>query len=157
MFHSYQLCVPTSRQQCDPKRRQKCNDDFKTVYDTVYDTEYDTVCRDIPSYECPKVWNDDGKGGKIWSADTNKNNCVTLATTQCEEVPRQVPRQVARQEKYQTCDWENYQDCYAVSGAPNCQYVAQSVCHARAGSVNGAKCNQQPKKDCKQVRSVLLT
>jgi len=139
--YDYQLCVPTSRNQCDNKRRQKCNDSWRTVYDT----EYEKVCDDKPTQACEKHWEDDGKGGKIWANDPA--TCKTIYKTECRDEERQVPRR----EKYQTCDWETYQDCYQVPGQDDCQYVAKQQCYGRGNSVKGAKCNEQPKQDCREV------
>jgi len=58
---------------------------------------------------------------------------------------------VPRRKKYQTCDWETYQDCYQVPGQDDCQYVAKQQCYGRGNSVKGAKCNEQPKQDCREV------
>ena len=136
---SYQLCVPTSRKQCDNKRRQKCNDSWRTVYDT----NYEKVCDDKPTQACEKHWQDDGKGGKIWANDP-AGTCKTIYKTECRDEERKVPRQ----EKYETCNWETYPDCYQVAGPDDCKYVAKQQCYGRGNSVKGAKCNEQPKQDC---------
>ena len=94
--------VPTYKQKCDTKRRQKCEDNYRTVYDT----RYEEVCEDKPTEVCEKHWEEDGKGGKIWVDDPA--TCKTIYKTECRDEERKVPRR----EKYQTCDWETYQDCY---------------------------------------------
>jgi len=139
--YDYQLCVPTSRNQCDNKRRQKCSDNFRTVYDT----KYEEVCNDRPTQACEKHWQEDGKGGKVWADDPA--SCKTVYKTECKEEPKQYPRQ----EKYQTCNWETYQDCYQVAGPDDCQYVAKQRCYGRQSSVKGARCNEEPKQDCREV------
>jgi len=141
-IYDYQLCVPTSRKQCDNKRRQKCNDSWRTVYDT----NYEKVCDDKPTQACEKHWQDDGKGGKIWANDP-AGTCKTIYKTECRDEERKVPRQ----EKYETCNWETYPDCYQVAGPDDCKYVAKQQCYGRGNSVKGAKCNEQPKQDCTEV------
>ena len=131
--------MPTSRNQCDNKRRQKCSDNFRTVYDT----KYEEVCNDRPTQACEKHWQEDGKGGKVWADDPA--SCKTVYKTECKEEPKQYPRQ----EKYQTCNWETYQDCYQVAGPDDCQYVAKQRCYGRQSSVKGARCSEEPKQDCR--------
>jgi len=141
-IYEYQLCVPTSRNQCDNKRRQKCKDNWRTEYDT----EKYQVCDDRPQKVCEKHWEEDGKGGKVWADDPS--TCKTVYKTQCRDETRQVPRR----EKYQTCDWETYQDCYAVAGPDDCQYpYPKQQCYGRQSSVKGAKCTEKPKQDCREV------
>ena len=132
--------MPTSRNQCDNKRRQKCKDNWRTEYDT----EKYQVCDDRPQKVCEKHWEEDGKGGKVWADDPS--TCKTVYKTQCRDETRQVPRR----EKYQTCDWETYQDCYAVAGPDDCQYpYPKQQCYGRQSSVKGAKCTEKPKQDCR--------
>ena len=156
--------MPTSRNQCDNKRRQKCNDSWRTVYDT----EYEKVCDDKPTQACEKHWEDDGKGGKIWANDPA--TCKTIYKTECRDEERQVPRR----EKYETCDWETYQDCYQVTGRPKCSKVTERKCLGSCetgvpsslqciGStqgtshrpnphfIKGSVCKESPKKECRQV------
>ena len=142
--YSYELCVPTQRTKCDTKRRQKCKDNYRTVHDTVVEH----VCEDRPSKACEKHWEEDGKGGKVWADDPS--TCKTVYKTQCRDETRQVPRR----EKYQTCDWETYQDCYQVAGPDDCQYpYPKQQCYGRQSSVKGAKCTEQPKQDCRVSQS----
>ena len=116
------------------------------------------ACDDKPTQACEKHWEDDGKGGKIWANDPA--TCKTIYKTECRDAERQVPRREKYQtcdwETYQDCDWENYQDCYQVPGPADCQYVAKQRCYGRQTAVKGAKCNEQPKQDCRVSPSLTI-
>ena len=160
--YSYELCVPTQRTKCDTKRRQKCKDNYRTVHDTVVEH----VCEDRPSKVCEKHWEEDGKGGKVWVDDPA--TCKTVYQTHCRNVEKKVPRR----EKYQTCRWESYQDCYLVPGPHKCSKVDKRKCLASCETgvprtlqctggaqgvrpnphfVKGSVCKESAKEECRQV------
>ena len=108
----------------------------------MFDTVSEKVCDDKQIQVCEKIWVEDGYGGKVWTEDPS--TCRDVTKTECGDVERQVPRQ----EKYRTCDWETYQDCYPVPGPDDCRYVSRERCYGRQNYVKGARCYQEPKEAC---------
>ena len=162
-------CRQEAKQYPRQETHQEC---IWETYEDCYEVAGRPTCTEVAKDRCLtgcEVTTPKGAGQCIGRGTAKRPNRHFVEGAVCKVVAKQHPRQEKRQE----CRWETYQDCYEVTGRPNCTEVAKDRCLTAcqdatpkgAGRcigrgttkkpnrhfVEGAVCKVTTKEQCKQV------